>query len=142
MNLIESLLYYHEFSSPKQRNLNEVDLAVVTETWFTEASESAFNISDFKTFSISRHEKNGGGVAIFVKKHIVTNHANQRCCYECLWLKFKITRNTPKRSSMNLYVGAIYYPPSSPYQNKIIENNCHTVENIRASDYHYDHGRL
>ena len=35
---------------------------------------------------------------------------------------------------MNLYVGAIYYPPSSPYQNEIIELVCHTVDDIRASD--------
>lgn len=117
---------------------NKVDLAVVTETWFTEASESALSISDFMTFSKSRQERRGGGVAIFVKKHIVTcepiNHANQRCCYECLWLKFKIARNKPKRSSMNLYVGVIYYPPGSPYHNEIIEHVCHTVDDIRAVD--------
>ena len=115
---------------------NKVDIAVITETWFTEATAQIANISNFTTFSKSRTTKRGGGVAVFAKDHLSTHELpNHNCEYECLWVKLKSTRSKPiKRSSIAVYVGVIYYPPSSIYHREILEHISHTVDDIRASD--------
>ena len=46
-----------------------VDIAVVTETWFSDATITAVEISQFSMYSKSRQDRRGGGVAVYVREH-------------------------------------------------------------------------
>ena len=100
---------------------NQIDVAVVTETWFNDLTIQAADISHYSTFSKNRNNRRGGGVAIYVKNHLTVHPlASHKCDVECVWLKFKLKGT--KRLPMNLYVGAIYFPPGSTNVHELLEH--------------------
>ena len=112
---------------------NKVDIAVVTETWFTEASVQQADITGFTTFSKIRPDRRGGGVAVFAKDHLSAHTLPDHTCeFECMWMKLSPPRINGL--AVNLYIGAIYYPPNSNHEQEILEHMCSTIDNIQASD--------
>ena len=113
---------------------NKVEVAVVTETWFNDASIYISNIPKYTTLSKSRTKKRGGGVAIFVKDNLSAHMLQHNCDFECMWVKIRIRNQKSDCPTFNLYVGAIYYPPSLTKDREMVEHLCHTVDDIRATD--------
>ncbi|XP_038062361.1 uncharacterized protein LOC119732829 [Patiria miniata] len=112
---------------------NKVDIAIATETWFTDATTQVANIPTFTTISKSRPNKRGGGVAIFAKDHLSVHTLSDHVCeLECMWLKLDVKK--ARCSVASLYIGVIYYPPNSTSECKILDHICNTVDHIRASD--------
>ena len=55
-------------------NENQIDLAAITETWFsTEAPMGQFSIEGYNLFSQPRKDRRAGGVALYVKDHIIAS---------------------------------------------------------------------
>lgn len=52
---------------------NQVHILVITETWLTKSEEDFFNILGYKSTFISRENRKGGGIGIFIQNHIQYN---------------------------------------------------------------------
>ena len=69
---------------------NDVDCAMITETWFTKKhSDEHVSIDGYKLFRCDRHLRKGGGVCIYVRKNIdcrVINLCNASKRFEKMWL--------------------------------------------------------
>ena len=94
------------------KNLDrEVDILILTETWFREGLCSG--IAGYKAFHVNRPDKVGGGVSIYVKKtiHSVMNHNLSNCSDICEACVVEINPNINDRKRSFVVVG-VYKPPS------------------------------
>ena len=86
----------------------------VTETWSNDITLQASNIPGFTCFTKCRQGRRGGGVAVYTKHSL---NVQLSCDYECMWLKLNLKQF---KSSSDLYMGVIYYPPGSAYVNEML----------------------
>ena len=116
--------------------LNNVDIAVVTESWYNSDTEGLGHIQGFKSFNKNRTNKQCGGIAVFVKNAIPCSviPIDVPLDLEILWLS---TRPVclPRQASV-IIICAIYYPPKSPVEHKeaVIE---HIVTQVFALETKY-----
>lgn len=112
--------------------LNDADVAVVTETWFSEAHPlTALEVDGYNVFSKHRQERRGGGVAIFVRDSIQCRQLTEYTVpdeIECLWIQIRPHRLPRPLTAIAL--GGIYSPPNSPHQEILIEHLQSTADDI------------
>ncbi len=83
----------------------------VSETWLNSINEENYCISGYKFVCMSRSDKIGGGVGLFVNNNYVFNVQSEisfiKSSIECIFVE--IVQN----GSSNIIVGCIYRPPNS-----------------------------
>ncbi|KAK3094860.1 hypothetical protein FSP39_007176 [Pinctada imbricata] len=91
--------------------LNEIDILSFSETWLNKNIENyEVNIQGYSPpFRCDRDDKQGGGVAVYVKKDIVCKRRTDLEVkgVECVWLEINIKH-------VNYLIGTFYRPPNSP----------------------------
>ena len=89
------------------------DLAVLTETWLTDADEvwvqgSEFHRHNYKMDECHRTGRNGGGLALIAKQDLKVKREEHRITAELEYVKWKVTS-----SNSFLNILGIYRPPDS-----------------------------
>ncbi|KAI8498128.1 hypothetical protein Bbelb_240720 [Branchiostoma belcheri] len=114
-------------------NDNLIEIALISETWFTpEQPQEMMEIDGFTLFSKPRRGKPGGGVAVYVKDSLYARHLDVEVPseLECTWVYVRPTR-LPREIS-GLAVCAVYLPPDSPHQDSLRDHLITTVDQLRA----------
>ena len=111
-SFIGKFLELHSYLS----NLHEkFTFIVVTETWLTKETDLVLEISGYRSQSLYRPDRLGGGIKVFYLDYISVTILEQftGCLNSCesLFLKAYIP------GYGNLHVGCIYRPPSLPVSN-------------------------
>ena len=95
--------------------LNNIDIAVFTETWLSQDTCEQLPFPDYVKFHLIRESvlRHSGGVSIFIKNHLPAKRLKVKvpAHLECLWASIR-----PKwlpRSVSNIIVCGVYYPGSS-----------------------------
>ena len=94
---------------------NNVDIAVITETWLTTAvPQQAADIAGYCAHYRMRdlnNEKSNGGVAIYIRDTIPVQSLDNKVPVglECIWLR-AMPSHLPREIS-TLIVGGVYHPP-------------------------------
>ena len=95
---------------------NEIDLALITETWLKESvSDTVVDIPEFTLLRRDRKSENHGGVCAYIKasryKYKLLNNLN--CCddHECLWIHLR--PNRLPRGIPCIVIAVIYHLPSA-----------------------------
>ena len=109
--------------------INEPDLALLSETWLKEGEERFIDIKGYRYEGVPRRQKKGGGVGILIKdnlKYRVRTDLNaniQDNSYEHFFIELKGTR-------YNIIAGSIYRPPNTDIDN-FLENYNNSLTNIK-----------
>jgi len=96
-------------------NENNIDIAVLTETWLhSDITSDMLYIPGYTLFRLDRHDgRQGGGVAIYVKSttdcSLLPDQSQHN--FEVLWLVYRA--NYMPRELTHFLVGAIYHPPKA-----------------------------
>ncbi|XP_071948970.1 uncharacterized protein [Antedon mediterranea] len=89
---------------------------------------------ELNTEAIEIPGSNPGAALIFIIYHYnidpVIGHAD--CCFECLWVKATLPRRC--KQGHHFYFGGIYFPPSAPAGDSLIEHIIETIDTIRSVD--------
>ncbi|KAI8517689.1 hypothetical protein Bbelb_037060 [Branchiostoma belcheri] len=112
---------------------NNIQVAIVSETWFTpEQPEEMSNIDGFTLFSKPRPIQTGGGVAIYVCDKFYARKLEIEVPpeLECTWI-FTRPPRLP-REVTGLAVCAVYLPPGSPHQELLHDHLVETVDHLRT----------
>ena len=95
---------------------NEIDLALMTETWLKESVfETVVDIPEFTLLRSDRKSENHGGVCAYIKtsryKYKLLNNLN--CCHDhkCLWIHLR--PNRLPREIPCIIIAVIYHPPGA-----------------------------
>lgn len=108
----------------------------MTETWFTaDKPASCYNLPNFHLFHRDRIAQRGGGVALYIRDDInsrVVFEEHVPAHLEILWVKLTSSANVRLKST--IYVGVVYAPPRSPYQNDIIDHIIRINDVINSTD--------
>ncbi|XP_078585796.1 uncharacterized protein LOC144867616 [Branchiostoma floridae x Branchiostoma japonicum] len=106
----------------------------MSETWESNSHpESAIAVSDFNVFSTLRTDKRGGGVAVYVKQQIMSRHMTEYDVpdgLECAWIWTR-PRRLPRPLSAIIVCG-VYFPPSSPNGDLLIDHLLTVSDKIRG----------
>ena len=96
-------------------NLNNIDIACLTETWLNVTTLDKVSINNYNNFHLVRKntQRSSGGVSILVKDNIPANRVDIKVPdhIETLWVNIR-----PKwlpRSISNIVVAGVYYPGSN-----------------------------
>ncbi|XP_063951555.1 uncharacterized protein LOC135153199 isoform X2 [Lytechinus pictus] len=109
------------------------DIAVITETWLSDSSLGAADVTGYQLHCKNRTDKRGGGVAVYTSDSLTTRPLSiHNCAYECFWLYFDLGKT--RSSIRSLYVGVVYYPPAAPYSVQLLEHIKHVIDHIRTVD--------
>lgn len=88
-----------------------LSIIAVTETWLNPQNEDTYSIPGYKFISLSRAEKLGGGVGIFINtdfSYKLRPDLNRMTSYiECLFIEIL------QQSKPNVLVGCVYRPPNT-----------------------------
>ncbi|EDO36449.1 predicted protein [Nematostella vectensis] len=95
---------------------HEFSIIALTETWLKDNKDEIPELQGYKTLSQNRREKDGGGIALFIKDHIMFKIRTDLNA-------IKINQDTSEilfievtcRHSPNIIVGVIYRPPDNNY---------------------------
>ena len=98
-------------------NLNNIQIAAISETWFPDTIDSSyFAIPGYTIFSKPRTNRRGGGVALYLQNNIQTRNLTELTIpeeLEIVWVWVRPQRLP--RPIAGLIVCVIYHPPSSPH---------------------------
>ena len=113
---------------------NLVDIAVITESWFSNnIPEHQLNFGGYTMFSKHREHQRGGGVAIYVKEDIPSSSITDISVpdqLECRWVK--VRPNRLPRGVSAVAVCAVYIVTDSPYQELLTEHLLQSVDFLRS----------
>ena len=95
---------------------NEIDLALITETWLKESvTDTVVDIPEFTLLRRDRKSENHGGVCAYIKasRYKYKLLSNLNCCddHECLWIHLR--PNRLPRGIPCIITTVIYHPPSA-----------------------------
>ncbi|XP_072050129.1 uncharacterized protein [Amphiura filiformis] len=114
--------------------LNNVDICVITETWFSSnIPENQLSIPSYNLFFKDRDSKRGGGVGIYVKDDIPATTFDKIKVpteLECIWVKVRPERLL--RSVSSIAVCAVYITTKSPHQNLLTDHLLSSVDFLRT----------
>ena len=114
---------------------NNIDICIVSETWHhSDLPVQALNIDNYHLFLKSRQHQRGGGVALYIRKHIhakVLTDITVPEELECLWVLLRPDRLP--RGVSSLAVCAVYNPPNSPYQDLLVDHLIDSADTLRIS---------
>ncbi|CAL4156085.1 unnamed protein product, partial [Meganyctiphanes norvegica] len=105
-------------------NDKQPDIAVVSETWFSENKPASdYNIDGYKMYNDDREIRRGGGVAVYVKGDLESVEAQVKAPeeLECVWVEL----------GDYVMVCGIYHPPSAPTAPLLMDQIVNTVLDIR-----------
>ncbi|XP_019618323.1 PREDICTED: uncharacterized protein LOC109465472, partial [Branchiostoma belcheri] len=112
----------------------KVDIAIVTETWFSTAMPSEFlNVDNYTLFATSRTDRRGGGVAIYTHENIQArpiSHVQVPPELECVWVWVRPKRLPREVPSIALC--ATYSPPNSKHQELLIDHLVNTADLLKT----------
>ena len=115
---------------------NNVDIAVITETWLTAVvPQHAADIAGYcahHRMRVQNNEKSkGGGVAIYIRDTITVQSLDIKVPVglECIWLR--ATPSHLPREISTLIVAGVYHPPKAPNERELIEHIAHTVTSVK-----------
>ena len=99
---------------------NHPHIVFVTETWFSEASNSLMKLDKYTLFSRERKDRSGGGVAIYVRNDLNATEASTKALTrndaEHVWCVIKLKHES-------ILVGCIYRPPQTTQAvNRVLNN--------------------
>ena len=125
--------------SPELENileLNNIDIACLTETWLSESNEDQMHLENYYCFNLVRKDvrRASGGVSILVKEGVPTINLNINVPehIECLWLALR-PKKLPRSISI-VIVACLYYPGTTsdyaPSQEDIIFHLTETVHHL------------
>ena len=93
-------------------DLNNIDIACLTETWLSESNKDEMSFKNYYCFNLVRKNvlRASGGVSILVKEGVPTNNLNINVPehIECLWLSLR-PKKLPRSISI-IIVACLYYP--------------------------------
>ena len=82
-----------------------------SECWLNSKTESLFELSGYKMFSLQRPGRQGGGLALYVTSDIADCYLREDLCYlqdsgccECIFVEIKL-------KDMSYLIGLVYRPP-------------------------------
>ncbi|KAI8502591.1 hypothetical protein Bbelb_192930 [Branchiostoma belcheri] len=113
-------------------SLNKVQIAVISETWFSpDLPSDLWNIDGYQLFSKPRVGKQGGGVAVYVADDVQARELDIPVPpeLECLWVKVRPTR-LPRGVSA-IAVCAVYFPPASQHGTTLIDHLIDSTDRLR-----------
>ncbi|KAI8481124.1 hypothetical protein Bbelb_411380 [Branchiostoma belcheri] len=114
----------------------KVDIAIVTETWFSTAMPSEFlNVDNYTLFATSRTDRRGGGVAIYTHENVQARpifHVQVPPELECMWAWVRPKRLPREVPSIALC--ATYSPPNSKHQELLIDHLVNTADLLKTFD--------
>ncbi|XP_072051828.1 uncharacterized protein [Amphiura filiformis] len=114
--------------------LNNVDIAVVSESWFKSTiPDHQVDLGGYTLFSKSREHKRGGGVAIYVRQDIPTSYIADIVVpvqLECTWVLMRPKR-LPRGISA-IAVCAVYITTDSPHQELLSDHLLQSVDFLRS----------
>ena len=102
--------------------LNNVDVAAITETWVTRSvPEKYLQISGYTVHFWCR-DRQGGGAALYVRESIPVQRikVNVPEELECIWLMLRPHR-LPRQVSY-LIIAAVYNPPKAPTEHLLMDH--------------------
>eukprot|EP00057_Strongylocentrotus_purpuratus_P017941 XP_011672415.1 PREDICTED: uncharacterized protein LOC100890267 [Strongylocentrotus purpuratus] len=124
---------FSDFEAVLNTTHTNSDVIGVTETWFSAAKPaSACQLSSFKLFHNDREERQGGGVALYIRDDINCYEVFRNVTpphLEALWVRLKSSRTV--QLANDIYVGVIYSPPRSPSRGEMSDYIIAAVDNIR-----------
>ena len=103
-------------------------IIVVTETWLK--GNATFSLSGYKGYFANRQTqcaRGEGGVAIFVKSHLVTRVCKESAYKDLLWVKVHLPRGKP------LVVGGFYGPQET--ESKEVVTECYRILSEELQGY-------
>ena len=114
-------------------DLNDIDIATLTETWLSENNKDQINLNNYVNFHAIRKNtlRSSGGVSILVRENIPANKIDIKVPdhIETLWVS--VRPNWLPRAISNIVVCGVYYPgynsEYAPDQNDIILHITETV---------------
>lgn len=113
--------------------LNCVDIAVITESWFTSNIPThQLDIDNYTLFSKSREQKRGGGVAVYVRNELPSSNIPDIVVpdqLECKWVMVRPKR-LPRGISA-LAVCAVYIITDSPHQELLADHLLNSIDILR-----------
>ena len=117
--------------------LNNVEVAVFTETWLSNETAERLPFKEYQKFHLCRKKtgKSSGGVSIFVKNNLPATRVNLQVPnnLECIWVSIRPT--WLPRSVSNIVVCGLYYPGTgsdyAPPQEDIIFHITTTVQYLK-----------
>ena len=122
-----------EFDVLLHQSDNQIDIAVLIETWQSDKIPDDFLSTDgYNIFTRTRDIKRGGDVAVYVKEQtpvMVLNEIKVPEELECLWLWVRPHRLP--RSVSGMVVCAVYIPPKSPHQTLLVNHIISTLDELK-----------
>ena len=112
---------------------NNVDVAAITETWMSpRIPVECTDISGYNVFRKLRKEGHCGGVALYIKDTIPSQHLDITLPdgLECLWMRI-CPQHLPREVPC-IIVAAIYNPPKSSAEKKLLEHISQSVTELKA----------
>ena len=92
----------------------QISIMGFSETWFTDANHSFYDMDGFNMVSNYRSVRRGGGVCLYIRESInYTLRVDLDVMDECLETKFVEIGRDVFRTSQDLVVGVIYRPPNT-----------------------------
>ena len=119
-----------EFESNIQ--LHNVQVAAITETWFTDHNSWLMNMEGFNLYNRPRSEGRGGGVALYVSSDIescLAEDIENHDLIETLWVILK-PKYLPRNTSV-IACCITYLPPKSKNVNLVIDHIITSADTIR-----------
>ena len=91
---------------------NNVDIAVITESWLKAEQEETCQLPEYKSYNKNRQEKDGGGVSVLIKNDIPSSVIQvDTSNLEIIWIS---TRPVwLPRTISTIIIAAVYFPPKA-----------------------------
>ncbi|XP_035676231.1 uncharacterized protein LOC118415630 [Branchiostoma floridae] len=116
-------------------SLNKIDIAAVTESWFSaDLPEEVTSVDGYNLYRKDRRNRRGGGIALYISNDIKAKLVDIAVPdnLECIWTQLQPQR-TPRDVPV-LYMGVLYHPPwanEKLLQDETIQHLIHTLDTIR-----------
>ena len=91
---------------------NNVDIAVITESWLKAEQEETCQLPEYKSYNKNRQEKDGGGVSVLIKNDIPCSVIQvDTSNLEIIWISARPV--WLPRSISTIIIAAVYFPPKA-----------------------------
>ena len=113
--------------------INDVDIAIIAESWLSSAGAHLLaNSSGCTAYHRTRHDRKGGGVALYVKNSIPVQQMNIKVPngLECTWLLVTHSILYLLREISSLLIAAVYHPPKASNESELIDHIAHMWEKL------------
>ena len=112
---------------------NQVDIAVITESWFKTEKEGISQLDDYKTYNKNREVKDCGGISVLIKNEVPSTIIQVESeDLEIMWLTIRpvwLPRNIDV-----IILAAVYYPPKTlaDTRDRMIEHIITTTQHLQT----------